>query len=196
MKKLYHIIILLCCLGLQAQVINPLYRGFTGDNNYYYKDVDNDLNPYVGTWTYTNGTTLLTITLQKKIKQHIVDEHDDYYEDFLIGEYRYVENGVEKINTLNRLTQDLPPYDYNLVGNRLVTNLPGNRKVFLGFVDPDRDIVGMDSSMLLARADEGGVQKINLKFRATDGYLLINGQQPEFTSYTVPFGEYVLTKQP
>lgn len=40
--------------------------------NYYFKDIDNVLNPYVGTWVYTNGNTTLKINFIKKIKRLVV----------------------------------------------------------------------------------------------------------------------------
>lgn len=66
----------------------------------YIKDTKNQLDAYAGTYVYTNGTTMLKIVLQKKKESY----NNVYYEDLLIGEYQYIENGLEKINTLNKLT--------------------------------------------------------------------------------------------
>lgn len=69
----------------------------------YYKDLNNEMNNFEGTWLYTNGTTSLKIILVKKVMFF----EGDYYEDLMIGEYQYIENGIEKINTLSLLNQNL-----------------------------------------------------------------------------------------
>ena len=69
-------------------------------NGAYYKDTKNQLNPFEGTYIYTNGTTSLKIVLQKKTMSNM---NGFYYEDLIIGEYQYIENGIEKRNTLNKL---------------------------------------------------------------------------------------------
>jgi len=170
----------------------------------YYKDTYNDLDRYVGTWKYTNGLTSLTITLQKKTMQHYEDDYDSYYEDVLIGEYKYIENGVEKVNTLPLLVgNSTNTYKHNISGNILVGPQSQyclgcgamDRKVVVGFMDPNRDIMGFEPEMIFQRADAGSVQKLKLNFRTTSGQITIEGQTPAFTSYTVPFGEYLLVKQ-
>ncbi|MGF1554632.1 DUF6705 family protein [Paucihalobacter sp.] len=89
-----------------------------GINGYYYKDFNNYLNVFEDTWVYTNGNTSLTTTLQKKAMVHVTtsDLSSDYYTDVVIGEYKFIENGIEKINTLQNLLNNYSdPYDYNMV---------------------------------------------------------------------------------
>ena len=62
-------------------------------NNSYYKDVNNILNTFEGTWLYVNGNTSLKIKLVK----NTMFFNGDYYEDLMIGGYQYIENGIEKI---------------------------------------------------------------------------------------------------
>ncbi|MDY0090821.1 MAG: hypothetical protein RBR78_10720 [Flavobacteriaceae bacterium] len=71
----------------------------------YYKDLANVLTTFEGTWLYTDGNTSLKIVLVKKEAHHRTNR--GYYEDLMIGEYQYIENGVEKINTLSDLNQNL-----------------------------------------------------------------------------------------
>jgi len=66
-------------------------------DNSYYKDVNNVLNNYEGTWLYTDGNTSLKIILVKSTLYF----NGKFYEDLLIGGYQYIENGIEKINTLS-----------------------------------------------------------------------------------------------
>lgn len=66
----------------------------------YYKDTQNLLNPFVGTFVYTNGTTSFKIELKKKEMSSV---NGRYYEDLIVGAFKYVENGVQKVNTLGSL---------------------------------------------------------------------------------------------
>ncbi|WP_299116173.1 DUF6705 family protein [uncultured Winogradskyella sp.] len=81
-------------------------------NNAYYKDLNNDLDAFEGTWLYTNGNTSLKMVLEKRTMQF----NGDYYTDLIVGEYQYIKNGVEKINTLNQLSQDLGE-NHSIEGN-------------------------------------------------------------------------------
>lgn len=71
MKKITLLSFLFICLGCKAQFnIIPRYdetQSYGKIKNAYYKDVDNQLNPYVGTWLYANGTDTLKIILRKNI---------------------------------------------------------------------------------------------------------------------------------
>ena len=106
MKNTIIILLILSAICCKAQ--SPIIN-ITDDNGNqiagsYYKDLDNLLNVYEGTYLYTNGTTTLKIVLQKKTMSF--DGH--HYEDLIIGEYQYIKNGVEIINTLPRLNQMIP----------------------------------------------------------------------------------------
>ncbi|TRW23345.1 hypothetical protein FMM05_14220 [Flavobacterium zepuense] len=106
------IITFLFCVGVcrgQSPILPINDANYPEATGAYYKDLNNDLNRYVGTWKYTNGTTSLTVTLQKKVMQHIINAPYGYYEDLVIGEYKYILNGVEKINTLPLLTSITNP---------------------------------------------------------------------------------------
>jgi len=204
MRQLFLIIFLISFVS-KAQTIKSLYDDEYGAiNGAYYKDTYNDFNNYTGTWKYTNGTTSLTITLQKKAMKVRNYGQNTIYEDVLVGGYKYIENGVEKINTLAQLSTDLPNvYSYNIVGKVIIgpnsqycLNCgPNDRKILLTFNDPNRYIEGYDPEMIFQRADSRGVQKLKLKFRSIGSMLVEQGVTPPYTSYTVPFGEYLLVKQ-
>ncbi|MFN4313275.1 MAG: DUF6705 family protein [Chitinophagaceae bacterium] len=46
-----------------------------------------------------NTNTSFKIVLVKKVQQY----NGECYEDLIIGEYQYIVNGVEKVNTLSKL---------------------------------------------------------------------------------------------
>jgi hypothetical protein len=98
-----YIIILLFVLNLfktNAQAVLDIsdYDGVTRVQGAYYKDTKNKLDPYVGSYVYTNGTTSLKFVFKKVLSKN----GSLYSEDLIVGEYQYIENGVEKANTLNR----------------------------------------------------------------------------------------------
>jgi hypothetical protein len=66
------------------------------DTGVYFKDTNNNLDKFEGTWIYEDATRKLTIVLQKKEFFEIGSPHSDV----VIGNYIYEENGVELINTL------------------------------------------------------------------------------------------------
>src|SRR5690554_1663937 len=107
----------------------------------YYKDLANVLDTFEGTWLYTNGNTSLKIVLVKK-EEHFTS-NEGYYEDLMIGEYQYIENGVEKINTLSNLNQNLGR-GHKIKGNDIhrdcyyMTNgdcTEGETRLVLGLID-------------------------------------------------------------
>lgn len=105
MKKfLKQILLLLITIAgtlYQSQsVIIDLNDSQLGQPEHYYsKDLNNLLDQFEGTYLYSSSSMTLKVILKKKIMQY----NGSYYEDLIIGEYQYIENGVEKINTLSNL---------------------------------------------------------------------------------------------
>ena len=98
MKNIIYIITFtLLTLSCKAQIIG-LEDQASNEGGYYYKDLNNTLNDFEGTYLYTNGNTSLEFILQKKTASN---RNNVFTEDLLIGGYRYVKNGVELFNTLN-----------------------------------------------------------------------------------------------
>jgi len=114
----------------------------------YLKDLNNELNKFVGTWKYENGNTSFTIIFQKKVQVY----NDEWYEDMLIGEYKYVDNGVEIVNLLDRLNNPIlnnPSnyYEFNITGNTILKKGQkpsceecdiSERRILMFFDDPER----------------------------------------------------------
>src|SRR5690554_2529532 len=108
----------------------------------YYKDTGNVLNQFEGTWLYTNGTTSLKIVLVKQ-PQVFDSNYGGFYEDLIIGEYQYIENGVEKINTLSNIGLNLR-YEHKIYGNSIYRDCnymtwddctEGEARLMLGLTD-------------------------------------------------------------
>ena len=118
--------------------------GWKNTNNTYYKDVNNELNDYEGTWLYSNGTTSLKITLTKYTQLF----NGRFYEDRIIGGYQYIENGVEKVNTLSDANNPNLGISASIVGNTIHNRcrfLPvddcveGEKSLGLSIDDPHSD---------------------------------------------------------
>jgi hypothetical protein len=108
MKKINFILLLfLTSYYSNAQIfeiVSLQNRDYPSREDVYYKDVNNLLNPFVGTWLYTNGSTSFKIVLRK-----ITNFNNGYnFEDLIVGEYEYIENGVSLINTIPNLLTTTP----------------------------------------------------------------------------------------
>lgn len=198
MKKIILILIIASTLSCKAQ--SPIIA--LGDyqteiiNGSYQKDVNNYLNPYEGTWKYQSGNTSFTISL-RKITQYY---NGSYYRDDLIGDYKYIENGIEIANYLPEFnnTNDAK---HVLKGNMLInknrfprcpecdTNEP---RFKLTFYDTERKY--LSSEIAVRQFTENGIEKMKVWLYQT-GIIgpLPNENSPQ--QPRVPYGEYTLIKQ-
>ncbi|MFC7348995.1 DUF6705 family protein [Chryseobacterium zhengzhouense] len=73
----------------------PLPDNFLSSGQYYYKDVNNYLDKFIGTWEYTNGNEKFQIILTKIIKYNLIDTELNYnfYEDGISVKYKKIVNG-------------------------------------------------------------------------------------------------------
>lgn len=73
------------------QVIKPLEGSGTPDQGVYYKDYNNVLNGFEGTYEYT-GTDFYFKIVLKKI---FANNNNYWWTDMIVGKYQYIRNGVE-----------------------------------------------------------------------------------------------------
>lgn len=200
---LKYYVILLCGFGCSAQTILPLFGETPRVPGAHYKDTFNDFDNYTGTWKFTSGTTELTIVLRKELHYH--NTFSNKYQDIVYGEYKYILNGVEKINTMQALTTiPVDPFSNNIVGSGLntVENYPvcttcpaGQKRLSLSFTDPTRaHISGLRGRVTLRRVDAGGQQKLEMWLRSDGNISYKEGNPPEYDQLNVPYGKYILTK--
>lgn len=104
MKQILTLMTILFVLSCKAQ--SPIISTVEYDENddieltdgCYLKDVGNKYNPFIGTWVWEDGNARLEIVFEK-IEQVF---EGDYYEDMLLGKYKYINSsGEEKHNSLN-----------------------------------------------------------------------------------------------
>lgn len=202
MKKILIVLIFISFANCKAQ--SPIFHRYNdvavyGDvPNAYYKDIDNLLNQFEGTWLYTNGNSSLKITIVKKTMFFT----GKYYEDYLIGDYQYIENGVEKVNTLSNISSNITDFlNHQIHGNSIYPGdfnnplcegcLRSERKVArLYMVQPAKDL---DATLYLRRAEVNGQPA--LKFYIMPKRVLLTPGDPRTDFLFMVFGEGYLMKQ-
>jgi hypothetical protein len=176
MKKNLTIFILFVALSISAQspIIDINDEDFGTIPNAYYKDLGGIYNSLEGTWLYQSGTTSLKIKLRKR-EAVLVNGYIPYFEDFLFGEYEYIENGVVKVNTIPLLSNNYTVYNqYNLWSVAIMDNdniptcnsCPANTKrVSLDFEEPANDDIGIKASLFVYKKIENNVEKLIVSFQ-------------------------------
>ncbi|HLA57025.1 MAG TPA: DUF6705 family protein [Flavobacterium sp.] len=198
MKNILSILIIII-INFTAIGQNPTIDINQQDGNYqtnaYYKDVNNVLNPFVGTYELTDGQKYFKIILQKKTLQHTANR---YYEDLIIGEIHYIdENGITQVNTLNTINANYVNQSrHTIAGNSVLENdsapacpecEPNEVRLNLGFFET------YAGEIIVRRTNINGDNVIVVKKRVTHIPPRINGQ-PETQPSKIPDGTYVLIK--
>lgn len=115
MYRLLIIIVTILSINCKAQSpILPLNDWGEKQNGAYYKDLNNEMDDFVGTWIYTEGNT----TLKIKLKKELMHYNGRFYVDMIVGEYQYIKNGVELINTLDNFDL-VNGYQHRVYGKNL-----------------------------------------------------------------------------
>ena len=219
MKTLFYSLLLVSSLSLKAQIID-IYNDNSNTSGYvagaYYKDLTNVHDQYIGTWLYTNGNTSLKLVFQERehVKSLTYKDGTFYYEDWLIGEGQYIENGILKWNSLPNLSASQSTdyvtvrdhvsfYSRNYTRERVFCPecAPGEKRLKMHWLALDSNFNSVNSmgyTVLLRRFFENGVEKLKVSFYAApeDGIGSIDVDNPPvFTPPVIPLGSYVLTKE-
>lgn len=196
-------IMIIALLSLHCKAQNPIINIEDADGfpttGIYYKDINNLLNPFEGTYIYTNGTTTFKMILVKKVQQY----NGRYYEDLIIGEYQYIENGVEKVNTLNQInTVYNDQRSHNIDGNFVVNNnfrgwkcptCPTNEKrLSLSIRDAATDNY---ARIGMRRTTENGQEVMKIKISHVTAQSYNVDTEPVPPDFSLLLGEYTLIKQ-
>ena len=80
------------------------------------------------------------------------------------------------------------------MGNAIKGQNP--RILHTAYIEPQRPTPTIINEMLFWRVDDGGVEKLKLVFSIKQVEPVFNNQIPQYTTYTIPFGDYILVKQP
>ncbi len=116
-KSLITIVASFFVFTIYGQTIKPLedekLLTHINETNIYFKDVNNTLDKYFGTWIYEDDMHYFKITFFKK-EQKRISGNRDWYFDELVCEYLYKINGVEIYNTYG-INSTVDNYDANLI---------------------------------------------------------------------------------
>ncbi|MFY1045409.1 DUF6705 family protein [Chryseobacterium sp. GP-SGM7] len=102
-KFLTLITLLICIIQCKSQIIINMAGGngvlpsnYNETGQYYEKDINNNLDNFVGTWEYVNGNEKFQIILTKIIKYHINDSDIslNYYTDGIKYQYKKFNNNI------------------------------------------------------------------------------------------------------
>ena len=199
-KNLNILVLLLLSVNCKAQ--SPIIDIIDDDGSEvigaYYKDVNNLLNPFEGTYIYTSGSTTLKIVLVKKVLQY----NSQYYEDLIIGEYQYIKDGVQIVNTLSEITTTyLNQRNHKIEGNLIVDKNYRVWKCTSCSLTENRlstqieDVVSERfAELVLRRTTEGGQEVMKIKITHISRAILEEGM-PEPLEFALPVGEFTLIKQ-
>lgn len=138
------------------------------DTNCYEKDVNNEFDKFEGEWKYQNGNSELTFKLKKE--EQYQSSSNSNYEDLLVGEYQYIEDGTEIVNTLSDFDDNaISGYDHNISGGVFVyrnitecidNSNPNEIKVELMIADPINDFI--EGRVILRHVNDNGIEKLQV----------------------------------
>ncbi|MGV3695586.1 DUF6705 family protein [Flavobacterium sp.] len=196
MKNIIIIIIAsFVSLSCKSQTINIKDWDGTPSNGAYYKDIDNELNQFEGTYRYINGNDELTMVFKK----HVNFYAPPYSEDLLTGEIKYKKDGVVLFDNLSKINDNLEnKYLHDICGNSLISNTTRPecddcqlnqfraRLIFFGISNNN-----VGGSVYLQKFMESGQEKIKVLFLyRSQSYM--EGQ--DVPTPLIPWGYYTLTK--
>lgn len=200
MKKIFLVFILsVSFFKSQTSTIDIQDDYLNQGDGFYRKDINNLLNKYEGTYLYTNGNTSLKVTLVKKNHQY----NGRYYEDYIIGEYQYILNGIEKINTLNQInTIYNNKKKHKISGNTIIYNnfrmwkcpqcSANEVRLFTTISDP---ISNRFASFMLRRTILNGQEVMQAKISDVSSIISSNPLLPTQIEFSLPKGEFTMIKQ-
>jgi hypothetical protein len=210
MKKIILSLLLFSLLSCKAQTpVLSLYDDVLIDiQDAYYKDITGFHDQFVGRWLYTNGTTILEVVLLEKEMMYNNVGPKPSYEDCLIGGSRYVENGVEKYNTIPTIYEERETvYDYFMWN---MSKVPSSGFPKCNDCAANEYRLSMDYDEPLTKSDkclraefvmrhvvENGVEKIKVQFVKMSGSCGPSYDGPTVVglNYALPYAEYTLIKQ-
>ncbi len=210
MKHLFKILSLfLIALSCKAQSpVIDLHTTKKEIENAYYKDIENFYGQFVGTWVYTDNVKTIRYRFAKK-DMFYYRSPTNYYVDFLVGEMQYIENGVEKINTLNRVDlnfDNIFKYSMSSIAKigydfaPLCPECPPDvKRLAMSYDEPTNDDFGLDATFVMRRVVEDGIEKLKVQYKSISG---ASGEskrdmsQPSTTTdFTIPYGDYTLVRE-
>jgi len=166
----------------------------------YYKDTNNEFNKYEGEWKWENALSNSEITFILKKEIEVDADDDNFTYDLLVGEYRYMENGQEIVNTLSAIDNpNITGELHNIAGMIITTKYArpicnecaeDERRIRLNISHNEYNYI--EAELLLRHFIENGVEKI--KVIISDGASITTDPNAPY-DIDIPLGEYIMVKQ-
>ncbi|MDI9256479.1 DUF6705 family protein [Flavobacterium sedimenticola] len=190
--------VLLLTSSCKAQTIDISQQNGENATGVYYKDIQNLLNTFEGTYLYSEGTASLKIIFRKQVMSSPANNR--FREDLLVGEYQYIENGIEKSNTLSNLNIfHSNGWKYSIDGNTVLVQgdpgcqdcLPNEKALRLGIVEESTNNSGF---LIVRKTNVAGQEAIEVRI-IWDALKTVGANNPAPIEPTIPGELFVLLKQ-
>lgn len=213
-----NILLIFICIFTQytnAQTIIDFddYANDLDVQSYYMKDINNYLNQFEGTWKYVNGNNEITLVFKKKTFTYHPNPSMTVIQDELVGEYKYIKNGVEVLNTLQNINANHNnSIKYNIQNSvRNKNNNDGtvpcymctvpSQRLYAYYDEPTLDNQCIYGSLLIHTFVENGQTKLFFSIRKrTNGFSCVkksDESQPAIDyDLELTNGEYIFVKVP
>ena len=201
------------CFSQNIDIENKHKENFRDIDGAYYQDINYVFNPFEGNWLYSITNSDGTITsIRFKVKKlenqiyHYSVKNINYNQDVVIVGYQYIENNIEKVNTLNIVDdKNINFISCSMSGNGILTadDKPEctncqtlEKRVNLLYFEPNSK--DRYANVILRKTiNNSGNEILEVKIYSTQ-HKLINANnlssEPE-GYFTLPFGNFVLIKQ-
>jgi len=191
MKKFIYAFFAIITSSIASAQEFPLNYGGDIPINGYYKDIDGELNKYVGLWKGTWAGKTIYLDL-RKVKYHY-DDNYPYYRDEILGERKVMDqNGIVEIDRISNFSYTSP----EISG---IFGMPNNNPN-KSFIFSPKNMCNKYASLEITNFDEVH-KKMTLHFQYTYSFPVDNCIH---AAYVAQHGDYpinfpkdiVLTKQP
>lgn len=119
MKKIVIILLLACVNSVFAQLVFPLNMPkIDTPNEAYYKDLDGELNQYVGTWKGNWEGKTLFLELRKVKKRHTAGDGTYFDVDAILGGRKIISpSGIVEVDQITNFDENLSEF-YGMFGQK------------------------------------------------------------------------------
>jgi hypothetical protein len=193
-KTIFTLLFWLVTLSSKSQTpvisISSNFNSYDLVENCYLKDTENKWAPFIGIWQWQEGGKIFTIKFEKI--SMVYESYTSQYSDYLVGKYKYIDNGITVVNTLNYL---ITPLNMFSSGSQ-VPIFTGGYHTNTSIKVSCRDYIkgkGCDADFTLINPGSGTITA-QWKMRDREHWN-INGQNPLPQGFSIPVN-VILTKIP
>ena len=204
--KLVFLLLITTFSHAQTPILDLHTNDFGEIENAYYKDIENFYNQFEGTWIYSDSEITIRFKFIKK-EMFNYQSNVNCYHDVLVGEIQFLENNVEKINSLNNLRINFNSiFEYSLFSygkTKLNITYPcigclSQYGILMRYNESSNNDICLEALFTMRRLTIGGVEKLNVQYSLSNSAcgLQSDWETPSTNNqFIIPYGNYVLTKE-